>query len=431
MARQQSKSLTKKRDLQKFERRIELTYSQIDKNLSFVTSKAIHDYHNVMVREGMKNSTCSTHIKILYNLSKDLTCSKCKFKKKDWNVATKNDINLLLTHLMQTYSDDGKETEYTKDHKKILKIFFRWLVFGYRSQKDCIIEHGVGDPPETRHIKIKTPDSKLKASDLVSEQERLWMLEACDHPMDTYLIDIPFDGGFRAGEFFGITIGNIRQDKHGFIIDVDGKTGVRPVRMIRSTPSIANWYSQHPFKENPNSPMLISLSKSHYGEPLSYGSARKRIERICDKVRKKHPQFTKRIYLQLFRHTEATNSAKFMPDGITKKRHGWAKNSLMQNRYSHLVQSDVDDTIFNHYGIENDVEVPKMPQKCPICQVINSTNASICSNCGKPLSIEAAEELEENERKKNTDLAKEFDDFKLQHQKDMASILSMLPDKKL
>jgi len=155
MNTQEIKSVPNKKDIHKFDRRIELTYVQIEKNLSFTTSKTIRDYHNTMIREGMKKSTCSNHVKILYNLSKDITCSNCGFKKKDWDAVTKKDIDLLLTNLMQHYSEDGKETEYTKDHKKILKIFFRWKVFGYRSQKDCIVEHGVGDPPETRHVKIK------------------------------------------------------------------------------------------------------------------------------------------------------------------------------------------------------------------------------------------------------------------------------------
>jgi len=220
-------------------------------------------------------------------------------------------------------------SEYTRDHKKTLKSFFRWKEYGFRAQSDCILEHGVGDPIETRHVKKKNPDNKLRASDLVTDEEKGWLLDACDHPMDAFMIAVSLDGGLRPGENFNITLGDIKQTKYGFTIDVEGKTGIRPVLMINSTPQIAQWVSSHPFKEDRNSPALISLQKSHFGEPLQYGAANARMRRICEKVRKKHHGFTKKITLTLMRHTDSTNDAKIMTAPLMKKRKGWSQNSNM------------------------------------------------------------------------------------------------------
>ncbi len=171
----------------------------------------------------------------------------------------------------------------------------------------------------------------------------------------------------------------------------------------------------HPFKENRDTPVLISLKKSTFGEPLHYAAANKRLKRICEKVRKKHPQFTKRIYLTLMRHTDATESAKFLSEGITRKKHGWSKNSPMPNRYSHLVNSDVDEKILEHYGIHNEIERPQIPQKCSVCEMFNPVNSTICSKCGKPLDLQTAIELEEKEKEEKTRLEKklgEIDELK-------------------
>ena len=95
-----------------------------------------------------------------------------------------------------------------------------------------------------------------------------------------------------------------------------------------------------------------------------------------------------------------------MTEGQLKKRYGWSPNSRMPAIYTHLVNADVDNAIFQHYGIETDDDKKakeKLPKICKICKMVNVSNSKMCSQCGKPLSIEAAisaEEKEENEKEK-------------------------------
>ena len=47
-------------------------------------------------------------------------------------------------------NEKGQETNYTYDHKKILKLFFRWFKLGSRDFKD------VGDPAEEEKHQVTT-----------------------------------------------------------------------------------------------------------------------------------------------------------------------------------------------------------------------------------------------------------------------------------
>ncbi|GFN40495.1 MAG: hypothetical protein YK1309IOTA_1850004, partial [Marine Group I thaumarchaeote] len=237
------KSKTKNSDLYKYHYRIESIYNLMKNELSQENCSLIQKYDNVMIREGTADGTRYLHLNRLLSLTRSL--------KKEWKKATKEDVENVVTDIMKRHSANGKDTEYTYDHKKVLKIFFRWLKFGYRSSKMCFKKFKLFDPPETEDIVMKKPDCKLKATDLISDTEREWLIDACENSRDAALIDMALDGGIRAGEILGLTIGDIKQDKFGFNISVDGKTGVRTVRLIKCTPTLAHWLSKHPNKKNP------------------------------------------------------------------------------------------------------------------------------------------------------------------------------------
>jgi integrase/recombinase XerD len=43
---------------------------------------------------------------------------------------------------------------------------------------------------------------------------------------------------------------------------VNGKTGTRPIPLIQSIPYVKDWLSNHPSKNNQNSPLIIWLGRS-------------------------------------------------------------------------------------------------------------------------------------------------------------------------
>jgi len=118
-----------------------------------------------MIIESLSKAVQHKHLQTLLNLS--------RFLGKNWNEATKMDIENVVSKVVQKYSPDGQETNTTHDHKKILKIFFRWLRLGSRSKDE------VGDPPETKHIRMKRVKDKIAREDLLTESDRTRLLHAC------------------------------------------------------------------------------------------------------------------------------------------------------------------------------------------------------------------------------------------------------------
>ncbi len=93
---------------------------QIRNELSAENVELIFKYDMEMVRQSIAIATRQKHLKTLLSLTRLL--------QKDWKDVKKNDIEQLVYNIMQRYSDEsGKETNYSYDHKKILKIFFRWM----------------------------------------------------------------------------------------------------------------------------------------------------------------------------------------------------------------------------------------------------------------------------------------------------------------
>ena len=121
------------------------------------------------------------------------------------------------------------------------------------------------------------------------------------------------------------------------------------------------------------------------------------IQKRCRKA-----NLSKRVFLNLFRHSEATNTANFLTEAQMRKRHGWSSESRMPSRYVHLVNSDVENAIFDHYGIkrEKTEKIEAVPNKCIFCNITNSADSTICIKCGKPMNLESVFEIEDEYKQK-------------------------------
>lgn len=266
---------------------------KIQIELSAENVELISQYDMEMVRQSIAIATRQKHLKTLLSLSRLL--------KKNWKDVEKNNIEQLVYEIMQRHGDEsGKETNYSYDHKKILKIFFRWLKLGSREFAE------VGDPPETKHVKMRKVRDKIIREDLLTESDRTRLLHACgENQRDRAFIDCHFEGGTRPGEILTLQIKHVKFDKNGAMLHVDGKTGPRTVRLVKSTPTLASWLSIHPMKDNPEAPLWIMVNKISFGQRMSYVAASSMIRR-----RAKSAHLTKRVHLNIFRHSEATDSAR-------------------------------------------------------------------------------------------------------------------------
>jgi len=347
-------------------------------------SQLILKYNKEMVKESLAKATRRKQLEVLI--------LQTRIINKDWDDVTKEDIDELVYQIMQKYSpESGQETNCTADHKKILKLFYRWIKLGSRNFSD------VGDPEETKKIRTKKIKSKIVREHLLTEEDLEKLLRACGGNLrDKALIHVQYEAGTRPGELLSLRIKNVKFDQHGAFIYVDGKTGARPVRIVTSVPSLASWLDAHPQREDPESPVWINLRKDKFGEPMNWAAANKLLKTICQRAR-----LAKKVTLNLFRHTEATNTANFMTEAQLRMRHGWTQESKIPANYVHLVNADVDKSYLSHLGIikvENDK--PKTPKMCHICKMPNSSESELCNKCGKPLDLKVALEIEEKDKEK-------------------------------
>lgn len=351
----------------------------IRKDTSIENSTLIEKYDRMMVSLSMAKATRLLHLRTLLSLSRMLG--------KNWHDITRPDIDELVYKIMKKYSNgDGQETNTSSDHKKILKIFFRWLKLGSRDFNE------VGDPDETKHVKIKKVKDKIIREDLITESDLTRLLYACkENQRDRAFIDCQSEAGTRPGEILNLLIKHVKFDDYGAVLHVDGKTGTRTVRLIRSSPNLSKWLDVHPFRDNPESPVWIMLEKKQLGRMLSYAAARKLIKRRADAA-----GLSKRVHMNLFRHSEATKSAMFLTEAQMRGRHGWSTSSRMPARYVHLVNADVDEAILSHYGIVKEEKAKQiLPKKCHICNNMNSPESKRCTRCSRPLDLKAATEIDE------------------------------------
>ncbi|MCA9812030.1 MAG: hypothetical protein KC483_04110 [Nitrosarchaeum sp.] len=128
-------------DIYSYDKQIKGIFEKINRDLSEDTISLIQKYDREMINTSKAKGTRRKHLQTLYVLSKML--------EREWNSITKEDIDILVSKIMEKFAEEnGQESNYSYDHKKILKIFVRWFRLGSREFKD------VGDPEETKKVKL-------------------------------------------------------------------------------------------------------------------------------------------------------------------------------------------------------------------------------------------------------------------------------------
>ena len=93
--------------------------------------------------------------------------------------------------------------------KKVLKMFFRWYKLGSREFKQ------VGDPPETKSIKTRPVRDSLSREDLVTESDRIKLLNACgENQRGRAFIDVHSEAGTRPAEILSLQIRHVKFDRY-------------------------------------------------------------------------------------------------------------------------------------------------------------------------------------------------------------------------
>lgn len=248
------------------------------------------------------------------------------------------------------------------------------------------------------HTTVKRTEKNLPANgDLLTEEEIKKLLDAAMHPRDKAFIATLYESGARIGELASLQIKNVIFDENGAILNVTGKTGPRPIRIVSSTPLLVIWLQHHPRKNDKEAPLWLNIGKKNHQNLLRYDGIHSFLSRLFESA-----GINKRFNPHLFRHSRATQMAQHLTEFQMNQYFGWIQGSKMPATYVHMSGKNLDQSILAMNGLKpqgKPAEAAFKPKPCPRCQITNSPDATYCMKCAGILDIKVALELQEKVQK--------------------------------
>jgi len=358
----------------------------------------IHNYDKKLVKalEKLDRVKISEHnktkIKDFVNFNKINGMSKPRLERyigilKDWALLfNKNFEDVSKQDAISATSElhERDYKEWTKaTYKIMLKCFYKWL-FDTEEYPECV-----------KWIKTNVDRSKLERpspDDLITEEEVLKIINLVEFPRDKAFISLLYESGARVGEIGSLQIKNISFDEYGAIVDVNGKTGNRSVRVVSSVPFLSAWVNAHPLKDDLNSPLWVNMGNVGTKRMMKYSGFISILRRAFQRagIKKKYnPHF--------FRHSRASYLANHLTEFQMNQYFGWVQGSNMPATYIHMNGRKIEDSILALNGIEKAKRNEKStlkPQRCIRCELLNSSDAKFCSKCGHVLNTKVAQEID-------------------------------------
>jgi integrase/recombinase XerD len=354
---------------------------------------------------------------------------------KSFKDMTRQDIVDFLDHFRKPESVDPLHKwigtyEVTRIY---LLRFFKWL---YRPNDE--IPHKKRPTPALMYNipKIKRKEVSIyKPTDLWTEEDDALFYKYCPSPRDRCWHAVARDTGCRPHEMLKLKIKDIvvQQLENGYQIariTVNGKTGVRHVRLNNSYPRLKEWLSNgnHPYPGNPNAPLFCGTGRKNTGRRLVPHS----IYITYIKYKQVHfkqllqdplvPEEDKRKIADLLkkpwnpyiqRHTTATEISKALKDSVLIDQYmGWSHAGNTRQKYQHYYNDDSFDAMLT---VMDGLAPPSTlgnsgkkgllrPKQCPNCNEINTPESKFCAKCKFVLSFDAFNEAIKSADEKEKEL---------------------------
>jgi hypothetical protein len=224
---------------------------------------------------------------------------------------------------------------------------------------------------------------------------------------------------------------------------VNGKTGTRHIPLIQSIPYIKDWLSNHPSRNNPNSPLFLGLGRNCVGRQLSinglYQVYKYYKEEFLPKLLKDNTisnedkekikcLLAKPFNPYIRRHSALTEKSTKLKSNILNQHAGWSMSSDMAQKYIHYFGNESSESLLEAYGIvtNNNIPIDRLnPNICPNCNEGNTQDAKFCSKCKMIMSFEGYQEALESQKEKEDELKAMKDQFNTM-QFQMQSVISAL-----
>jgi integrase len=312
----------------------------------------------------------------------------------------------------------------------ILSRFFKWLYYP-----------NVEDPKRRNQISAleRKPDcimgikllkrkeiSCYKPTDMWSQEDDLVFLKWVTNKRDRCYHTMARDLSARPHEILNLKIKDIIfkavGNKQYAEVLVNGKTGSRHIPLIQSIPYVKDWLSNHPSRNNHNSPLFVGLARSSMGRQLSvnglYTIYKAYKEIFFPKLLKdstlpiEEKEKIKGLLAKPFnpyirRHSALTEKSTKLKSSTLNQHAGWTPNSGMAQKYIHYFGNESSESLLEAYCIvtKNNIPIDTLnPKICPNCNEGNTQDAKWCNKCKMIMSYEGYQEALESQKQKEDEI---------------------------
>jgi integrase len=398
-----------------------------NKRLSKENALVVAEYILSMKREvNPRLSYIRSTIQFLSELSRVVGLEKhFKNMKRDEDI-----IRYLDTYRKPENEDPLHKWIGSYNTKRItLMRFFKWLYYPdiepetrnklSRSEKkpECIM--GIS--------KLRRKEkSCYKPSDIWTQEDDLLFLKWVTNKRDRCYHTMARDLSARPHEILSLKIKDVVFKTTGKTqyaeVLVNGKTGSRPIPLIQSIPYVKDWLSNHPSRNNPNSPLFIGLGKRSMGRQFTIGGLhyiynnykKEFLPKLLDDVTvpnedkdKMKNLLAKPFNPYIRRHSALTEKSTKLKLHTLNQHAGWTTNSNMAQRYLHYFGNESSDSILEAYGIVTNDNIPintLNPKMCPNCNEGNTQDFKFCAKCRMVLTYDAYSETLEKQQEKESEV---------------------------
>ena len=256
----------------------------------------------------------------------------------------------------------------------IISRFFKWLYYPNidnpkRRSELSLLERKPDCIMGISQLKRKEV-SCYKPSDLWSQEDDLLFLKWVTNKRDRCYHTMSRDLSARPHEILNLKIKDIMFKTSGNFqyaeVLVNGKTGTRHIPLIQSIPYIKDWLSNHPSRNNPNSPLFIGLGRNSMGRQLNINGLnhiyRNYKEDFFPKlledktVSSEDKEMIKSLLAKPFnpyvrRHSALTEKSVKLKSNTLNQHAGWSMNSHMAQKYIHYFGNESSESLLEAYGI--------------------------------------------------------------------------------
>ena len=329
----------------------------------------IEKFQKHLQLNGLKEGTIANKIWLVRNLIR-------YYNNKPLDEITKDEIEEYILHRRKTWKPKTAHNDMVE-----IRVFYNWL------KPDNNFFEDIKRGRQRRKLPTKRP---MIAADVHK------LLQVCQTQRDRALTALTWDSAARIGEILNLNVGDVAFDQYGGIITVDGKTGMRRIRLVDAVPELQLWLNQHPYKNNPDRPLFtISRKRDDEFKRLSIRTVQNLFKTLG-----KDSGIKMNVHPHAFRHGKLTEMVKMgMKEMELRIFAGWEPGSDMPATYLHLSGEDVDKRILSIHGIvteEDQMEKDEdlKPIECPRCQMKNPHDSKYCSSCSMVLDKKTAIKLD-------------------------------------